>query len=90
MADIYLLQGNKEKAMKKYAEVAEMLDKDAKSGHSVDLELCKLYTKTGQYDLALKSGLIEFQRRPDNIDVNHALAWVYFNQKDIKASYLLF
>ena len=84
MADIYLLQGDKEKAMKKYAEVAEMLDKDAKSGHSVDLELCKLYTKTGQYDLALKSGLIEFQRRPDNIDVNHALAWVYFNQKDIK------
>jgi tetratricopeptide (TPR) repeat protein len=84
MADIYALQGDKEKAMKKYEEVAEMLDQDAKSGHAVDLELCKLYTKTGQYDLALKHGLIEYKNRPKNIDVNHALAWVYFNQKDYK------
>jgi tetratricopeptide (TPR) repeat protein len=84
MADIYTLQGDKEKATKKYEEVVEMLDQDAKSGHAVDLELCKLYTKTGQYDLALKHGLIEYKNRPKNIDVNHALAWVYFNQKDYK------
>ena len=84
MADIYALQGDKEKAMKKYEEVVKMLDQDAKSGHAVDLELCKLYTKTGQFDLALKYGLIEYGKRPKNIDVNHALAWVYFNQKDFK------
>jgi tetratricopeptide (TPR) repeat protein len=84
MADIYALQGDKEKAMNKYEEVAKMLDEDAKSGHAVDLELCKLYTKTGQFDLALKHGMIEFKNRPKNIDVNHALAWVYFNQKDYK------
>ena len=84
MADIYALQGDKDKASKKYEEVVGMLDLDAKSGHAVDLELCKLYTKTGQYDLALKHGLIEYKNRPKNIDVNHALAWVYFNQKDYK------
>lgn len=84
MADIYALQGDKQKAMKKYEDVVEMLDQDAKSGHAVDLELCKLYTKTGQYDLALKYGLIEYKKRPKNIDVNHALAWIYFNQKDYK------
>jgi tetratricopeptide (TPR) repeat protein len=84
MADIYVLKGEKEKAAKKYEEVVEMLDEDAKSGHAVDLELCKLYTKTGQYDLALKHGLIEYKNRPKNIDVNHALAWVYYNQKDYK------
>ena len=84
MADIYALQGDKEKAMKKYEEVVKMLDEDAKSGHAVDLELCKLYTKTGQFDLSLKYGLIEYGKRPKNIDVNHALAWVYFNQKDFK------
>jgi tetratricopeptide (TPR) repeat protein len=82
MADIYVLQGNKEKAMKKYEEVAKMLDEDAQSGHAVDLELCKLYTKTGQMDLAMKYGMIEYKKRPKNIDVNHALATVYFNQKD--------
>ncbi len=84
MADIYALQGDNEKATNKYAEVVQMLDEDAKSGHAVDLELCKLYTKTGQYDLALKHGLIEYKNRPKNIDVNHALAGVYFNQKDFK------
>jgi tetratricopeptide (TPR) repeat protein len=84
MADIYVLQGNKEKAMNKYEEVAKMLDEDAKSGHAVDLELCKLYTKTGQFDLALKYGMIEYKKRPKNIDVNHAIAWVYFHQKNYK------
>jgi tetratricopeptide (TPR) repeat protein len=83
MAEIYALQGDADKAKRKYAEVVTMLDEDAKSGHSVDLELCKLYTKTGQFDEALKHGLIEHKKRPKNIDVNHALAWVYFNQKDV-------
>jgi tetratricopeptide (TPR) repeat protein len=84
MADIYALQGDKEKAMKKYEEVVKMLDEDAQSGHAVDLELCKLYTKTGQMDLAIKYGMIEYKKRPKNIDVNHALAAVYLNQKNYK------
>ena len=82
MAEIYALQGDKAKAAKKFTEVANMLDQDARSGHAVDLELCKLYTKSGQLDSALVYGLKEFQKRPKNIDVNHALAWVYFNQKN--------
>ena len=82
MADIYALQGEKDKAAKKYAEVVKMLDEDAVSGHAVDLELCKLYTKTGQLDSALEYGLKEYKRRPKNIDVNHALAWVYFKKKE--------
>lgn len=84
MADIYSLQGDKEKARKKYAEVVTMLDEDAKSGHAVDLELCKLYTQAGQLDSALVYGMNEYKKRPKNIDVNHALAWVYFNQKNPK------
>ena len=84
MAEIYALQGEKEKAKKKFAEVATMLDEDARSGHTVDLELCKLYTKAGQLDSARVYGLKEYRKRPKNIDVNHALAWVYFNQNDLK------
>ena len=83
MADIYMLQGNKAKAAKKYAEVVAMLGQDARSGHAVDLELCKLYTKTGQLDSALVYGLNEFKNRPKNIDVNHALAWVYFKENNV-------
>lgn len=83
MADIYALQGDSEKATQKYAEVVTMLDEDAQSGHLVDLELCKLYSKMNQLDSALKYGQIEYARRKDNIDVNHALAAVYFKKKDI-------
>ena len=84
MAEIYDLQGNHEKALNKYEEVALMLDLDAKSGHAVDLELCKLYTKAGKMDLALKYGLIEYKKRPKNIDVNHAMAVVAFKSNDFK------
>ena len=84
MAEIYALQGDADKAKRKYVDVIKMLDEDARSGHSVDLELCKLYTKTGQLDSALVYGMREYAKRPKNIDVNNALAWVYFNQKDTR------
>ena len=82
MAEIYALQGNADKATKKYADVVTMLQEDARSGHAVDLELCKLYTQTGQLDSALFYGMNEFKKRPKNIDVNRALAWVAYNQKN--------
>ncbi|GGM79019.1 hypothetical protein GCM10010967_08440 [Dyadobacter beijingensis] len=82
MADIYLLQGKKQEAADKYREVVKMLDEDARSGHAVDLELCKLYTKSGQLDSAIAYGLKEYAHRPNNIDVNHALAEAYFGQKN--------
>lgn len=82
MAEIYALQGNRAKADQKYVAVAQMLDEDARSGHRVDLELCKLYTKAGKPDQALKYGLNELAKRPQNIDVNHALAAVYAQKKD--------
>ena len=84
MAEIYALQGNKEKAASAYAEVVKMLDEDAQSGHTVDLELCKLYAKTGQLDSAAYYGQKEFAKRPKNIDVNHALATVAFQKNDLK------
>ena len=84
IAEIYDLQGNHEKALNKYEEVAKMLDEDAKSGHAVDLELCKLYTKAGRTDMAMKHGLIEYKKRPRNIDVNHAMAVVALKMNDFK------
>ncbi|TLV00980.1 tetratricopeptide repeat protein [Dyadobacter luticola] len=82
MADIYALQGDSAKAKAKYAEVVKMLDEDARSGHAVDLELAKLYIKTGELDKAIAFGRKEYERRSKNIDVNHALAEAYFKKKD--------
>lgn len=84
MAEIYDLQGNHEKALNKYQEVVQMLNEDTKSGHAVDLELCKLYTKAGKIEMAMKHGLIEYKKRPRNIDVNHAMAVIAFKGNDFK------
>ena len=82
MAEIYALRGNTGKAAKTYCNVVSMLQQDARSGHTVDLELCKLYTQTGQLDSALFYGMNEYKKRPRNIDVNRALAWGAYNQQN--------
>jgi tetratricopeptide (TPR) repeat protein len=83
MADIYELQGEKQKAKDKYAEVIAMLKQDESSGHIVSLELCRVYTKAGMMTEALEQGMKEYSQRPNNIDVNLALAWASFRNNDI-------
>ena len=38
--------------------------------------------QAGNYDNALKHALAEYNRRPENIDVNETLAWVYYNKQE--------
>ncbi|RZK98366.1 MAG: tetratricopeptide repeat protein, partial [Hymenobacter sp.] len=42
------------------------------------------YLKTNELDKALEHAKIEYARRPDNIDVNETLAWVYYKRGDYK------
>jgi tetratricopeptide (TPR) repeat protein len=51
---------------------------DVNHGHYADKELAYAYLDTYNYSLALHHALIEYKRRPDNIDVNQALALVYY------------
>jgi tetratricopeptide (TPR) repeat protein len=80
MADIYGLQGEKQKAQDKYLDVIAMLQDDEKSGHAVDLEMCRVYTKAGMYDKATDYAMKEYSKRPLNIDVNHSLAWANYKK----------
>jgi len=82
MADIYELQGESKKAKDKYLEVINMLGEDEKSGHTVSLELCRIYSKAGMYDKAIEQGTKEYKQRPLNIDVNQALAWASFKKNE--------
>jgi tetratricopeptide (TPR) repeat protein len=56
--------------------------KDDSSGHYSDRELAYAYLKINNYDKALDHALLEYNRRPDNIDVNETLAWVYYSKGD--------
>lgn len=85
LVDVYRLAGDKAKgdalaqsiatAMREAADAAQ---KDPDAGHYTDKELAYAYLKVGDVDQALEHALAEYNRRPDNIDVNETVAWVYY------------
>ena len=93
LADVYTLAGQNDKAKTLAQSVADNMSKDSKAatsndniGHYVDRELAYAYLKINDNDNALDHALAEYNRRPDNIDVNETVAWVYHKQgKDDKA-----
>jgi tetratricopeptide (TPR) repeat protein len=62
------------------AEAAQQANDNEELGHYTDRELAYAYLKTGDLDKALEHAKIEYARRPDNIDVNETLAWVYYKR----------
>ena len=50
-------------------------------GHNIDRELAQLFSVMHQYDLAYNSAVIEYGRRPKNIDVNETLAWACYQKQ---------
>ncbi|MBK9981913.1 MAG: tetratricopeptide repeat protein [Saprospiraceae bacterium] len=90
LTDLYALNGQKQKSEASAKQVVDMLMKDAQSGitdqnigHYADRELAYAYLKTNQPDKALEHAMMEYNRRPDNIDVNETLAWVYYKKDDL-------
>ena len=89
LVDLYQLSGQKDKAAAAANSVIESLTKDAEKGnsdesigHYGDRELAAAYLKINNYDKALEHALTEYNRRPENIDVNETLAWVYYKKAD--------
>lgn len=87
-ADAYALAGKKESADSLTAIVIKELSRDQQSslrndniGHYADRELAYAYLKINNYDKALEHALLEYNRRPDNIDVNETVAWMYYCKK---------
>ncbi|MGI8952331.1 MAG: tetratricopeptide repeat protein [Chitinophagaceae bacterium] len=89
LADVYQLSNQKQKAKDIMKLVIDDMNKQAQSGqnnenigHYVDKELAYAYLKENDYDKALEHALMEYNRRPNNIDVNEAVAWVYYCKGD--------
>jgi tetratricopeptide (TPR) repeat protein len=55
---------------------------DQNIGHYSDKEMAEAYIKNGNFDKAVEHALSEYNRRPDNIDVNETLAWSYYKDND--------
>ena len=87
LTDLYRLNGQREEAEKMAKESIEMLagaaqaaDDNEELGHYADRELAYAYLKTNELDKALEHAKIEYDRRPDNIDVNETMAWVLYKR----------
>ena len=87
LADLYRL--NKQpveaermarKSIAMLADAAQEADENEAMGHYADRELAYAYLKTKELDKALAHAKIEYERRPDNIDVNETLAWVHYKR----------
>jgi tetratricopeptide (TPR) repeat protein len=89
LVDTYTAAGQPDKAQQTAESVIEGMNKAAagekkndSAGHYSDRELAYAYLKVNNYNKALDHALLEYNRRPDNIDVNETLAWAYYCKGD--------
>ncbi len=89
LVDVYRLAGQNKKAEAMAEKVIEELEENAKAGdadesigHYSDRELAYAYLKVDKVDKALEHALLEYNRRPENIDVNETVAWVLYKKGD--------
>jgi tetratricopeptide (TPR) repeat protein len=88
LTDLYLLNNEKDKSEKSAEHVIEMLgpgsgDESVQGhGHYADKELAYAYIKEGDLDKAEEHAQTEYERRPKNIDVCEAMAWVKYKKGD--------
>ncbi|MEJ7739517.1 MAG: tetratricopeptide repeat protein [Chitinophagaceae bacterium] len=89
LAEVYAASGQEEKAstliesvIKSMSAESEQGQSDENIGHYADRELALAYLRISNYEKALYHALQEYNRRPENIDVNETLAWVYYHTSD--------
>ena len=87
LTDLYRQNGQPDEANKMAKESISMLadaakeaDSNEQMGHYADRELAYAYLKTNELDKAMEHAKIEYDRRPDNIDVNETMAWVLYKR----------
>lgn len=89
LVDAYQQSGQQANADQVSKEVINELNANSQAamtnqnlGHYADRELAYAYLKTKDDDKALEHAMMEYDRRPNNIDVNETVAWCYYNKGD--------
>jgi tetratricopeptide (TPR) repeat protein len=87
LVDAYQLGGQEARSVALAKQVIEQMSAMTKAaaadesiGHYADKELAYAYLRAGDLDKALEHATAEYNRRPLNIDVNEAMAWVHYKK----------
>ncbi len=87
LTELYRLNNDSKNAEKSAESVIDQLSPVANAdesssahGHYADRELAYAYLKVKNTDDAVKHALVEYKRRPNNIDVLETVAWVYYKK----------
>lgn len=93
LGDLYDWKGDAKKAAEVRADVLRLLKevaadepKDALVIHNNAREMSMAYLDTKDYENALKYAKIDYDMRPDNIDANELMGWVYYLKGDAKSA----
>jgi tetratricopeptide (TPR) repeat protein len=85
LAELYQSMGNSEKAQELTKSIIKEMNArnqnftySDSAGHYSDKEMATIYSMTNDYDNALEHVILEYNRRPGNIEVNELVAWIYF------------
>ncbi len=90
-AELYLATGQEKEAQNIIVEILEMLEDDEAHGHIMNLEYAKLYRDLIEdQSKALEYAQKEYEKRPDNIDINLMIASIFYNMNamDLAEKYL--
>lgn len=89
IAEVYSLTGQPAKAKRIDHELLDYMKqfssdgrKNKSTGQNEDHEMAHAYLRMGDYDKALEYALLEYNRRPANIEVNETVAIVYYGKGD--------
>lgn len=83
LAALYKETGRTEEFKTTMEELWVMLQEDTDSGHNMTLEYANLKHELAEaHQEALEYALIEYNKRPENIDVNQTLATIYHSLGD--------
>jgi len=97
LVEAYQLAGDKQsslttanKIIKEMENAAAAMAKGDSSGHYADREMAYAYLAVNNYDKAIDHALLEYNRRPNNIDANETVAWAYYEKGDyVKAQFYI-
>lgn len=97
LVEVYRLAGEKEKSLSVANRIIDDMEKAAvamakgdSSGHYADREMAYAYLEVGNYDKAIEHALLEYNRRPSNIDANETVGWAYYKRGDYARSQQFF